>query len=144
MATFWGKFMNGLKGFREAYFNADASDMTEDSDWSDVDARRMRYAVLWAMYEGNSQRQAVHKWATQYREAYGQYRFTRDLYNPTAVLADFYATHVWGGHLDTLAGDMLDTSLPIQTANEMLRPAIARLWRDSNWDVKRNIAPKWG
>jgi hypothetical protein len=43
-----------------------------------------------------------------------------------------------------MAGNMLDTSLPITTENDLLRPTIARLWRDSNWDVKRNIAPKWG
>jgi hypothetical protein len=135
--------MNGIKAFREAYFDADAQDMTLDSDWGDADARAMRYDLLWAYYQGNAYRN-INTWARKYRHDYGLYRYTRDLYNPAAALATFYETYIWGGNLDPNASADLQSALPIETENERLRPAIARLWRDSNWATQRNIVPLWG
>lgn len=135
--------MHSIKAFREAYLDADAQDMTLDSDWGDADARALRYDLLWAYYQGNAYRN-INTWARKYRYDFGLYRYTRDLYNPAHALASFYETYMWGGWLDPMAGDNLKSALPIQTENERLRPAIARLWRDSNWATQRNIVPLWG
>ena len=44
--TFWSRIMHSIKAFREAYLDADAQDMTLDSDWGDADARALRYDLL--------------------------------------------------------------------------------------------------
>jgi len=138
----WQKIMLGIKAFREAYTNADL--VTAKDYWSSFDGRQMRYDLLWAYYQGNAYRTAIHHWADAYRGEYGMYRYTRDLYNPMATLGTFYETYVWGGYLDPNAGDDNSTAIPISTENDALRLAIARLWRDSNWSTRRNIAPLWG
>jgi hypothetical protein len=63
------------------------------------------------------------------------------VYSPAQRLGTFYQTHLMGGSIDPLAGDGSKTpsALPILTDNAALRPAIARLWRDSNWQIKKNV-----
>jgi len=138
----WNKFMLGIKAFREAYTNADL--VTARDYWSSFDGRQMRYDLLWAYYQGNAYRTAIHHWADAYRGEHGMYRHTRDLYNPVGELGDFYETYIWGGYLDPEAGDDDGTAMPIKTNNEALRPPLARLWRDSNWSTQRNVAPLYG
>lgn len=134
-----------ITAFREKYFDASPLDVAETGDWSDWGARRLRYDVLWAYFQGNAYR-TIHTWARKLKADYGLYKYVRDLYNPAYELSAFYRTYVWGGPLDTLAGDGRETpsALPIVTANEALRPAIARVWQWSNWKTKRKLVPLFG
>jgi hypothetical protein len=134
-----------ITAFREAYFDADTMDHTDTSDWADFDARKMRYAMLWAFFQGSVYRD-IHTWARKMRADFGLYKYTRDLYNPAFQLGSFYQTYIWGGPLDADAGDGRETpsALPILTENELLRPAIAQLWAWSNWKTKRKLASLYG
>lgn len=131
--------------FREAYFDADSQDFTGLDDWSDFGARRLRYYVLWAYFQGNTYRD-IHSWAKKMRADFGLYKYTRDIYNPAFRLGSFYRSHLWGGQLDALAGDgqKEPSALPIVTKNEALREPIALLWKYSNWKVKRKLPPLYG
>lgn len=135
--------MAGARAFREAYLHADQVEPDSYTDWG---ARQLRYEVLWAYYMGNAYRDALHSWAKQMRASFGMYKWTRDIYNPAYRLGQFYRTYIWGGRLDMMAGDgkQEPSALPIVTDNDALRPAIATLWRSSNWKVSRRDVPLMG
>lgn len=133
MSTFWNRLKLGVIAFKEAYLTAPVMDT---ADWSDQDARRLRYAVLWAQYEQTSYRD-VHSWATAYRKQYAMYKYARPVYNPAFRLGDFWRTHLFGGLLNVEAGD--EGAIPILTDNEALRPVIADLWKWSRWQMNKDV-----
>lgn len=116
------------------------TDFDSPSDFTDATARRMRYAIYWTMYENTAYRN-IHKWAESYRNQYGLYKFIRNLFNPAYRLGEFWVSHTFGGQLDPLAGDGsgVPSAIPIATDDKRLRVAISRLWRDSNWQVNKDI-----
>lgn len=142
MPSMWGRFMAGVRAFREAFMS---SDIADPDDWADFTSRQTRYAVLWAFYENTAYRN-VHSWSTGLRSAYGMYKYSRNIYNPAYRLGSFWQTHLWGGALDMAAGDGTEvpSAMPIVTANERLRPAIGQVWRNSNWMSRKGIATLWG
>lgn len=135
----------GVNAFREAYFASDPSYPVQADGWGDWGARRARYAVYWAMYANDVYRQ-IRSFSQPYKTQYGLYKHTRGCYNPAARIVGFAQTHLMGGGLDPLAGDgsQAPTALPIETADERLRVALARLWWDSNWQTKKSIFTLWG
>ncbi len=134
--------MAGVRAFREAYFSAGVDDQEA---FVDLEARRTRYAVLWAFFENTAYRE-LHSFARRMKIDYGLYQYIRNIYNPAYRIGDFWATYLWGGPLDPAAGAGTDTpsSLPIETEIETLRPAIAQVWQWSNWDVCKDITTLWG
>lgn len=134
--------MAAVSAFREKQVTLD---MFNEDNFTDFDARRMRYQILWAFYENTAYRN-VHTWATRYKADYGLYRYTRNIYNPVGRIIDFWQMHLLGGELDPEAGDGSETpsALPIVTENEALRPAIAKLWQWSNWQQKKDILGLFG
>lgn len=148
--------MNGLRAatvaFRDVYLHpdgADAVDLRSDygvyDQWSRVESRRLRYAILWACYS-NDQYRDMHKWARKYRSDFGLYRNTRSIFGPFYRLAEMQVTHIQGGPLDPKAGDgkSVPSAIPILTEDQILRDAIARLWRDSRWQSGKDIWTRWG
>lgn len=133
MANLWGRFVAGLKAFREGFMMSGAEG---EGQFGDFEARRVRYAVNWSFYENDAYRH-VHTWAQSYKTNYALYRYIRNIYNPSYRLGEFYKAHVWGGALDPEAGPT--GALPILTQNEALRPAIARLWQWSNLAANKDI-----
>ena len=123
-----------ILAFKEVYLTSELTDAV--SDWSKFGARRLRYDILWAQYSQTAYRN-IHKWATAYRKQYGLYKYIRSLYGPIYRLGEFYKAHLWGGALDPSAGEC--GAIPIATDNEELRPAIAELWKWSNWAVNKDI-----
>lgn len=142
-----GRIMAGISAFNE---NMVVVDFESPTDFTDVSARRMRYSIYWAMYENTAYRN-IHAWGQTYRLKYGLYKYIRNVYNPSFRLGEFWSTHLMGGMLDPLAGDGKTTPscLPILVPEdnakaEALRFAIATLWRDSNWQINKDIFTLWG
>lgn len=133
--------MAGYKAFQEKYFN---SDQVHLEDFSDVDARRLRYSLLWAMYE-NTAYDKVHSWAQSMKSEKGLYRYIRNIYNPSYRIGEFWKAKLLGGALDPQAGDgsIVPSALPILTEIDALRPAIAQIWRWSNMQVKKDVFGLW-
>jgi hypothetical protein len=144
MATLKDKIMTGLRAFREAYLSADL--VADETSFGDFEARRMRYTLYWAYYENSAYRTLIHKWSHSYKIQFGLYKHIRSIYNPAYRLGEFWKTHIWGGRLDAGAGDgkFIETAIPIITENEKLRPALATLWRNSNWQVRKDTCALWG
>jgi hypothetical protein len=130
--------MNSLKAFREEFVSA--SVLSEES-FGNVEARKVRYDILWAAYESTIYR-SIHSWAGTYKTRYALYRYIRNLYNPTYRIGEFWKAHLWGGPLDAEAGDT--GTLPVITDNENIRPAIADIWKWSNWSTNKDVVTLHG
>jgi len=153
--NYLGRLMNAtgsaITAFRETMSSADpargrAMFSGAYDDWSRWQGRNERYDKNWRMYENTAYRELVYRGARLLKTAYGTTKHIRPIYNPASRLVDFYSNHVWGGRLDPLAGDgeAEQSALPILTEVEALRPAIAQLWRDSTWQVNKDVATLWG
>jgi len=137
--------MKGVTAFRREFNVATSATEQDLAVFNSWDARRMRYAMFWSMFE-NTSYDRVNSWSQSMREAYALYKFTRNIYNPAHRLGDFGRTHILGGPLDPAAGDgsKEPTALPIITDNPALRESIAKLWRDSMWNVHKGTMGLWG
>lgn len=142
MPSIWERAVAAYKAFREPYL---VTDITDERDFSDFDARRLRYAIYWAFYENTAYR-GIHTWAKRYKIEHGLYKYIRNLYNPSYRLIEFWKTHIWGGTLDPEAGGGKEqpSAIPILTENKRLRAAIAQLWQWSNWEVKKDQLTLYG
>jgi len=149
MTALRDRFVAAYRAFREPDLISEPLDW---SDFADFDGRKTRYAILWAWFENNQYRN-IHNWAHAYKTEFGLYRYTRGIYNPAYRLATFWQTNLMGGLLDPAAGDgeQRPSALPIETAADMqeatdkaLREAIAGLWRNSNWQSRKDIYTLWG
>ena len=147
-STFFNRLTRSFQVFKEALLSTDLED---DIDFSSWQARRLRYAIFWAFYEGTIYSD-LHKFANKYKTDFGLYRYIRSIYNPAQRLGDFYETHLMGGQLDPLAGDgqNMPSPLPIMVPpgnkdnDERLREAIAQIWLWSNWGKNKDIVSLWG
>jgi hypothetical protein len=142
------RFYVGANTFHESYF---VSELKHDRlghqhrQWGDYFARFARYSTYWAHYENNVYRE-IHLWSELLKDTYDLYRYTRSIFSPAYRLGEFWATHILGGALDPLAGDGMSkpSALPIITENEAIRAPIAQVWRDSNWQAKKEIWARFG
>ncbi len=130
--------MSAIRAFREP--DVTLADPLDSTNWNTFEARKMRYALLWSMFD-NSAYSSVHNWSKGLRAAYGLYTSIRNIHNPSYRIGVMYQTHLMGGNIDPLAGDgaMVDSALPIMTKNASLAPALAQLWRDSVWQVNKDV-----
>ena len=140
---FWSAAMTGYKAFRSTYFSSDQINLTNFTDFS---ARRLRYSILWAMYENTAYDQ-VHTWSVSLKSQMGLYEYIRNIYNPSYRLGEFWKAKLLGGALDPAAGngDEIPSALPIimETESEELRKAIAQVWKWSNWQIKKDVFGLW-
>ena len=132
-----GALSAGYRAFQEKMVGVD---LNTPQNFTAYEARKLRYAILWAMFE-NSAYSKMHTWAQGYKSQYGLYKFIRHIYNPSARIGEFWTARLLGGPLDPDAGDGLTvpSALPILTDNDGLRPAIAQVWKWSNWQVRKDI-----
>jgi hypothetical protein len=114
-------------------------------EWRLWEARRSRYAIQWSHYEGTLY-DAINAWLEELKEDKALYEFVRHIYSPANRLGEFWATHIYGGALDPDAGDgfPVRSGIPIVTQSTELRGAIAKLWKDSNWQVQKEIVGRFG
>jgi hypothetical protein len=116
------------------------------ASWDDYHVRKSRYAMLWSFYN-----QSIYfgPHGEALRREFKLYKFIRPVYNACGRIVDFHAAHVMGGQLDQDAGDgkVKPSCLPFipgEAASTSLRPALAALLRDSNWQVAKAIYTRWG
>lgn len=130
--------MNAIQAFRED--SVTTVNPLDTSQWNTPQARRMRYALLWSLFDNSAYRE-MHSWSKGLRSTYGLYSYIRNIHNPSYRIGVMYQTHLMGGALDPQAGDgvKIDSCLPIATENEALRTAIATVWRDSVWNINKDI-----
>lgn len=152
LAPLIGQLMLGVGGFRESSFVSDEGGLGDRTgslglrhQWGHPLARALRYGVFWGHYEGNVYRE-IHRYADEMKEQFGLYDFIRPIFNPAYRLVEFYAQHLMGGTLDRKAGDgaAVASALPILADNELIRPGIAKVWRDSNWQAKKETFTRYG
>jgi hypothetical protein len=147
--------LNGAyRGFREPALYADPNGHARrgvgfrgGDEWGDVDARLVRYRLLWAFYEQNAFRD-VQGWPQQFRSTFGLYEGVRDLFGVAHQLGEFWPSHLQGGDLDPAAGDGKDvpSALPIILPAESpaVREALAELWKRSVWSINKDVASRFG
>lgn len=146
MAGLWGSLMTAINAgattFRREYFGTGSPG---DQAAATFDARKFRYELDWAYYD-NTAYDRVRLWATQYKTAYGLYKYTRSIYNPAHRLGEFYASHLMGGQLDPLAGDgeAVQSAIPIADASDAARAAIALVWAASRWQIEKGVWTRRG
>jgi len=132
------KMTKSIAAFREQYVQ---SDWAEPDFYVNYEGRKLRYQILWAWYESTAFRN-IHNWAQAYRNSYQLYKYTRNLYNPAFRIVEFWKMMVWGGLLD--AEGLEKGAIPIKTVNENIRLPIVKLWKDSNWDINKDITVLYG
>lgn len=131
----------GFKAFREAYLTAD---LLYNPNFTDYNARKVRYDILWAFYENTAYRN-LHYWAQGYRNQYGLYSYIRNIYNPSSRLANLNVEMIWGGLLSATADDTGCIPIEYETgAGAGLDKAIVKLWADSNWSINKDIVTLQG
>ncbi len=130
--------MSAIRAFREG--DITPIDPLNTEYWNQFEARKMRYALLWSLFDNSAYRE-LHTWSKALKATYGLYSYVRNIHNPSYRLGVFYQTHLMGGNIDPLAGDgnMIDSALPIVTKNTRLAPALSQLWRDSVWQVNKDV-----
>jgi hypothetical protein len=144
----------GLGHFHEAHFASFGDALRGRLDrWGDWHARRDRYEVFWAHYEGNVYRRGVRHFAEGLKDAYGLYSHIRSIRSPAYRIGEFWAGKVMPGALDPAAGDgtarasalpiIIPASTPPDKA-EALRACIARIWRESVWQVMKSVWTRHG
>lgn len=153
-ATFYSRFRAGLAAFRESFVSSASrgiaggalSGVRLGGDYDSQAGRMLRYEILWAYFENTAYANAVHRWAEKYKADYALYRDVRHVFSCGQRLGSFWGTHIWGGSIDPDCGDGKQTpsALPILTDHEALRPAIAKLFQDSNWPNRKDTVPLWG
>jgi len=136
----------GFKAFQEAIMTTkDAADPFDD--YTDYDARRLRYAILWSFYQNTAYRN-INTWSTTYRTDYSLYKYTRPIYNPTRRLANFWKNHLQGGVLTLDPKVKSFRFLPIEFGENAIAkdlfPSIQALWDWSNWLRQRPLYYLYG
>lgn len=135
----WNQIATALRGLIHADtpdgFRVEGGSAGVDR-WGDPDARRLRYAIAWAMYQST----AFHDgqpWARDLRTLFRLTETVRNIHNPAAIITEFAASHVFAGAWDLAAGDgkAVPSAAPIvgDAVTPELRAAIGRVWRDSLW-----------
>lgn len=132
----WGSLASWAGVYRKEAMRADPTPTSSFGSWDEFgrwESRNVRYAINWALYV-NDAYDNIRLTAERYKTDHGLYRYTRGIYNPAFRLVEFNAANIYGGAADVEAGDgySVDTSIPIQTQNEAVRPALSRLWADSD------------
>lgn len=123
----------GLTAFKKGMLT---SSVASPVDFCDFDARRVRYEFLWGCGE-NNQYSTIRKFAHAYKSQYALYKYVRAIYSPVYRLGEFYKAHIFGGKLDLSAAEA--GAIPILTDIESLRPAVAELWKWSQWGVNKDV-----
>ena len=133
----------GLSAFRKAMLHSDA--VTDDPEFGAYLNRLVRYNHLWGNYQ-NDCYDSVHRYAESMKISLKLPTNIRSIRNPTCALVDFYVSHLMGGKYDDKCGDgtTVPSSLPVITDNDSLRPSIAKVWKDSQWQVKKGVYSRWG
>ena len=143
LTSFFTSVRRGLQAFREAFLTTSNS-VGELIQFTDYEARKVRYDINWASYEGTMFRD-IHAWAQQLRKTYNLYTHIRNIYNPSFRLAEFYRTSVWRGIVNMDAEEK--GAIPIKlkdNSNTKLRTAVSAVFKNSNIQTLKGLFVLYG
>lgn len=133
--------MAAATAFRNTVFSTSNENA---GNFSSLEARKTRYMMNWAFYEGkqyDALSDGLKEWVNAYKIAKGLYKYIRNIYNPVLRLGDFWTQAIWRGSIDADAGD--SGAIPItvgkKAVENKLRPVIASIMKNSNWNVNKDI-----
>jgi hypothetical protein len=145
----WNTVKGIISGFDERAFHSNPGS-SHAYRWSDYRVRRLRYSVLWGFYESNVYSK-FHSWSSTMKDAKDLPTSIREIGSPAYRIGEFWATHIWGGAIDIEAGDgsSVTSALPIiipkgAPKEKELRSAISKIWKDSNFQSKKDTIPRFG
>jgi hypothetical protein len=129
--------------------NALVDDVALDrQDFGYFPYRQSRYDLYWALYENSAygdKNDSLHYFTKGLKEDRRLYKGIAHILNPIFRVVSFHEGHIWGGVLGKDAGDEdAETCLPVVTDQPAVRPEIARLWRDSTWQVNKDLTTRMG
>jgi hypothetical protein len=139
-----------VAGFRSflhpAIGGTDASSPSSSSDFGGLIGRRKRYRLGWSLYVNDVFWDEVSYESKEIKLQFGLYDYTRTVFNPIYRLVEFHTSHIMGGPIDPAAGDgtMVKSALPIETKSAAVRKGLSRLWRDSQWGIRKDIWVRYG
>ncbi len=139
--------MSGWRSFlHPAIGSGDSSSRSSSLDFCGLDGRRKRYRLGWSLYLNDVFWDDVHYESQDVKLQFGLYGYTRTVFNPIYRLVEFHTSHIIGGSLDPDAGDgtKVKSALPIETKRPAVRKGLARLWRDSEWLIRKDIWVRHG
>lgn len=147
LSQYQSQTLIGLAGFSEISFNSNPG-VVHSGIFRTFAARKSRYDVYWAHYEGNVYRR-LHQFQPDLKAEYDLYSATRTVFSPAYRMGEFWSEHILGGRLDPAAGDggTVPSCIPILTKSPKaaaLRAALAQVWRDSNWQVHKDNWTRYG
>lgn len=108
------------------------------------------YGLLWYFYQNTiyygDLMNDIFRVKADYLARQRIYPKTRGIYNPVTRLVNAYVANTFGGMLDMGAGDgeLMPSAVPIWTPNEAIRPAIAALWKASNFEITKSRLTRYG
>lgn len=141
--SIWNSLRDGLLGFRKGWLNADtlrqAGGLGDFDTYSQYEPRQFRADLFWAFYQNNTFQSMAHAWSPTIKAQFGLYKHTRNIFCPGKRLGDFWGTYIYPGELDPKAGDgrSKPSSIPIEGATAATRSGLARIWRDSRLQIKK-------
>lgn len=115
--------------------------------YSSYPERRARYSLLWSLAQGTIfYGDEVHRWLKKFKNDFKLDPDCRTIFNPFYRLTEFWATHIYAGSIDPLCGDgkIQPSAIPIVTKNENLRPIIAKIFEDSDWEQNKTVFCRLG
>jgi hypothetical protein len=126
----------GVVAARRVYNNPQAfTNQQRYTSW------QSRYDTNWSYYVGSALDNMAY-WST-YRSENGLYYGTRNVYNPTRRLVDFYSGTIYPGILTADAKRFEDgTVIAIPFAEDTpqnIIDATASLWKWSNWHIGKDV-----
>jgi len=106
--------------------------------------RTKRYAMGLAYYE-NTAHDKIHRWAEQANRDFNLAPGVHNVFNPARRVVDFWANHLYCGTIDPLAGDgsKSPSAVPIE-CDDSIRPALARVLVDSQFDILKTVYGRLG
>lgn len=139
--------MAGWRSFlHPAIGGGDSSSSSASLDFGGLEGRRKRHRLGWSLYVNDVFWDEVHYESQEIKLQFGLYNYTRTVFNPIYRLVEFHVSHIMGGPLDQAAGDgtMVKSALPIETKSTAVRKGLGRLWRDSQWGIRKDIWVRYG
>jgi hypothetical protein len=110
-------------------------DPLSSSDFYSYRSRRDRHALFRALNENTAYLSQVHPWADVLKTLNGMHPDAKPVFGIFSRIVEFWANHTYCGEIDEDAGDgtVVYSAMPFRCKDEGVRPAIARVLKESRF-----------